>query len=122
MSKEGVTLKQLLDLIGTNSEYERVQIVNSGCWDIFDDVSVGSPLLEFLYDSEVGSIEAIEHGVIRVDIDWPTTIKESETDRICVKAEDIILNHGVSDVYINRMYQVCQVALGEKTEEEVGWV
>ena len=43
------------------------------------------------------------------------------TEQLCVKVEGIIVNHNVSENYIRRMYETCQVALGEKTEEEVGW-
>lgn len=64
-----MTLYDLLIAIGDYDD-ERVQISSEDDWETYDEFCVNSTLLKPFYDWEVNSIAAIDHNVIRADLNF----------------------------------------------------
>ena len=60
----------LKDLLAVLTDYDEIQICTEISWDIYDVLNANSKLLKPFYDLKVKCLSAVDHDVLRVDLDW----------------------------------------------------
>lgn len=82
MSKDRVTVRQLIDLIDYNGDGNvRIQVCTSdGDWEDFDEFRSCSSFLDAIGNCTGNEIGVIDKNVIRIDIDWEKFCKGDKDD------------------------------------------
>ena len=82
MSKDRLTVRQLIDLIDYNGDGNvRIQVCTSdGDWEDFDEFRSCSSFLDAIENCTVNEFGAIDNNVIRIDIDWTEFCKGDKDD------------------------------------------